>query len=168
MTPIDFPIGPVLSALDLAGLELFAATGAVAAARAKQTLVTFAFFALATGVGGGTVRDLLIGAPVFWIEDTRPLTACLVIALVIWITPERLWRGRALDWLDAVGMAAYAVFGAAKGFKQVGLRGCTVQTETGDQDVGGGQQFHRTQHHVGAGDGDQQLGQGQGRQVCSW
>ncbi len=114
MNPIDFPIGPVLSALDLAGIGLFAATGAVAAARAKQTLVTFAFFALATGVGGGTVRDLLIGAPVFWIADTRPLVACLVIALLIWITPARLWRGKALDWLDAVGMAAYAVFGAAK------------------------------------------------------
>lgn len=114
MNAIDIPIGPVLSALDLAGIGLFAATGAVAAARAKQTLVTFAFFALATGVGGGTVRDLLIGAPVFWIADVRPLIACLVIALLIWITPARLWRGKALDWLDAVGMAAYAVFGAAK------------------------------------------------------
>lgn len=114
MTPIDFPIGPVLSTLDLAGIGLFAATGAVAAARAKQTLITFAFFALATGVGGGTVRDLLIGAPVFWIEDTLPLMACLAIALLIWITPAKFWRGKALDWLDAVGMAAYAVFGAAK------------------------------------------------------
>jgi uncharacterized membrane protein YeiH len=114
MTPIDFPIGPVLSTLDIAGIGLFAATGAVAAARAKQTLVTFAFFALATGVGGGTVRDLLIGAPVFWIEDTRPLTACLVIALLVWITPTKFWRGKTLDWLDAFGMAAYAVFGAAK------------------------------------------------------
>ncbi|MEQ9661771.1 MAG: trimeric intracellular cation channel family protein [Parasphingopyxis sp.] len=113
MTP-ELPIGPVLSALDLAGIGLFAATGAVAAARAKQTLVTFAFFALATGVGGGTVRDLLIGAPVFWIADARPLVACLVIALLVWVTPARIWHGKALDWLDAVGMAAYAVFGAAK------------------------------------------------------
>ncbi|MBC2778788.1 trimeric intracellular cation channel family protein [Parasphingopyxis marina] len=113
MTP-DFPIGPVLSALDVGGIGLFAATGAVAAARAKQTLVTFAFFALATGAGGGTVRDLLIGAPVFWVADSRPLIACLVIALFVWITPAKLWRGKALDWLDAIGMAAYAVFGAAK------------------------------------------------------
>lgn len=114
MTPIDFPIGPVLSTLDLAGIGLFAATGAVAAARARQTLVTFAFFALATGVGGGTVRDLLIGAPVFWIADSRPLIACLVIALLIWITPAKFWRGKALDWLDAIGLASYSVFGAAK------------------------------------------------------
>ncbi len=114
MTPDILPIGPVLSALDLAGIGLFAATGAVAAARRGQTLVTFAFFALATGAGGGTVRDLLIGAPVFWVADSRPLMACLAIALVVWITPAKFWRGKTLDWLDAVGLAAYAVFGAAK------------------------------------------------------
>jgi uncharacterized membrane protein YeiH len=114
MTPIDIPIGPVLSALDIVGIALFAATGAVAAARLGQTLVTFAFFALATGAGGGTVRDLLIGAPVFWIADSRPLIACLVIALLIWMTPRKIWQGKALDWLDAIGLAAYAVFGAAK------------------------------------------------------
>ena len=113
VTP-DFPIGPVLGALDLIGIAVFAATGAVAAARAGQTLVTFAFFALATGAGGGTIRDLLIGAPVFWVADSRPLLACLVIAFAVWIAPARMWRGKALDWLDAVGLAAYAVFGAAK------------------------------------------------------
>ena len=57
--------------LDLAGLAVFAASGALAAARRGQTLVTLAFFALVTGVGGGTVRDLLIGAPVFWVHDAR-------------------------------------------------------------------------------------------------
>ncbi|MCA1749455.1 MAG: trimeric intracellular cation channel family protein [Sphingomonadales bacterium] len=113
MSP-DIPIGPVLGALDLLGIAVFAATGAVAAARAGQTLVTFAFFALATGAGGGTVRDLLIGAPVFWVADSRPLVACLVIALIVWAAPARLWRGKMLDWLDAVGLAAYSVFGAAK------------------------------------------------------
>lgn len=113
MTP-DMLFGPVLPALDLLGIAVFAATGAVVAARARQTLVTFAFFALATGAGGGTVRDLLIGAPVFWVVDSRPLVACLVIALIVWFTPGRVWRGKALDWLDAVGLGAYAVFGAAK------------------------------------------------------
>ncbi|WP_288456334.1 trimeric intracellular cation channel family protein [uncultured Sphingomonas sp.] len=100
--------------LDVAGLALFAASGALAAARRGQTLVTFAFFALITGVGGGTVRDLLIGAPVFWVHDARAASVCLIMALVIWITPARWWRGAALDWFDAVGLAAYAVYGAAK------------------------------------------------------
>lgn len=85
MTP-DLPIGPVLGALDLIGIAVFAATGAVAAARAGQTVVTFVFFALATGMGGGTIRDLLIGAPVFWVVDSRSLLACLVIAFAVWAT----------------------------------------------------------------------------------
>lgn len=99
---------------DLAGLAVFAASGALAAARHRLTFVTFAFFALITGVGGGTVRDLLIGAPVFWIHDSRASATCLSVSVLIWLTPERWWKGQALDWFDAVGLAAYAVFGAAK------------------------------------------------------
>jgi uncharacterized membrane protein YeiH len=93
---------------------VFAATGALAAARRGQTLVTLVFFALITGVGGGTVRDLLIDAPVFWVQDRLAALVCLGVALLIWVTPERWWKGSALAWLDAVGLAAYAVFGAGK------------------------------------------------------
>jgi uncharacterized membrane protein YeiH len=107
-------LAPLLVVLDLFGIAVFAASGALAAARQGQTLVTFAFFALVTGTGGGTVRDLLIGAPVFWVNDWRFPATCLVTALAVWITPSRLWRPRALDWFDAVGLAVYAVFGAWK------------------------------------------------------
>jgi uncharacterized membrane protein YeiH len=100
--------------LDLAGLVVFAASGALAAAKRGQTIVTLTFFALVTGVGGGTVRDLLIGAPVFWIHDSRAAAACLIVAFAVWLTPASWWKGQALDWFDAVGLAAYAVFGAAK------------------------------------------------------
>lgn len=104
-------IGPWL---DLAGLAVFAASGALAAARRGQTIVTSAFFALVTGVGGGTVRDLMIGAPVFWVHDSRAALVCLSVAFLVWSTPARWWREQALDWLDAVGLAAYTVFGAGK------------------------------------------------------
>ena len=107
-------IGPVLETLSIVGIFVFAASGALAAARLGQTLVTFAFFALITGVGGGTVRDLLIGAPVFWVHDPVPAITCMIAALLVWFTPRRLWSDRALDWLDAIGLAAFAVFGAAK------------------------------------------------------
>jgi uncharacterized membrane protein YeiH len=103
-----------ITALDLFGIAVFAASGALAAARLKQTLVTFSFFALVTGVGGGTVRDLLIGAPVFWVQDWRFPATCLATALLVWITPARIWSPRALDWFDAVGLAVYSVFGAWK------------------------------------------------------
>lgn len=107
-------IGPVLEALGILGIFVFAASGALAAARLRATMVTFAFFALVTGVGGGTVRDLLIGAPVFWVHDALPAATCMVAALLVWFTPRRLWSDHALDWLDAVGLVAFAVFGAAK------------------------------------------------------
>ena len=65
------------------------------------------------------MRDLLIGAPVFWVHDPIYAIACVAAALLVWITPRHWWhgkdnKGRALDWLDAVGLAAFAVFGAAK------------------------------------------------------
>ena len=114
MTEAPWQIGPILPWLDLGGVAVFAATGALAAARRGQTLVTLAFFALITGVGGGTVRDLLIDAPVFWVQDRLAALVCLSMALLIWVTPEHWWKGSALAWLDAIGLAAYAVFGAGK------------------------------------------------------
>lgn len=106
--------------LDLFGIAVFAISGALVAARNGQTLITFAFFALVTGVGGGTVRDLLIGAPVFWVQDSRVPVLCLGIALLIWVTPVRWWKAGAVDWFDAIGLAAYSVFGAAKAL-QLGI-----------------------------------------------
>lgn len=109
---IDF--GTILGTLDMFGIAVFAASGALAAAAKRQTFVTFTFFALVTGVGGGTVRDLLIGAPVFWIVNSRVLVVVLAVSALLWVTPQRWWEGRMLDWFDAVGLGAYSVFGAAK------------------------------------------------------
>ena len=118
MTPIVDPAianpETVLGALDFAGVAVFAATGALAAAREKHDLVTFAFFAAITGVGGGTLRDLLIGAPVFWVQDWRYIAVCLGAALAVWLIGAGSWRFRALLWLDAIGLGAYGVLGAAK------------------------------------------------------
>ena len=105
---------PVLDWLDLAGVAIFALTGALVAAKEKQTLVTLVFFALITGVGGGSIRDLLIGAPVFWITDPWVAVTCLGIALFAWFTPTRWWEGKFLSIADGLGLAAYAVLGSAK------------------------------------------------------
>ncbi|GLK46772.1 MULTISPECIES: trimeric intracellular cation channel family protein [Novosphingobium] len=109
------PASPALPpALDLLGIAVFALTGALAAAQLRQTFVTVAFFALITGVGGGSLRDLLIGAPVFWVHDPLVAPVCLGVALLAWFTPVRWWRGRILEWADALGLAVYAVFGTIK------------------------------------------------------
>jgi len=121
LTPIDPALTEplrnpqtVLAAMDFAGVAVFAATGALAAAREKHDVVTFAFFAAITGVGGGTLRDLLLGLPVFWVQDWRYVAVCLLAAVAIWLAGQRDWRFRALLWLDAIGLGAYGVMGAAK------------------------------------------------------
>ena len=114
-TPLPEALGPLLEFLNLAGIAVFALSGALLAAEKKQTLVTFVFFAVVTGVGGGTVRDLLIGAPVFWVHENVTLLICFAAALAAWLAPSGLWKGRALLWCDALGLAAFSAFGAAKG-----------------------------------------------------
>jgi uncharacterized membrane protein YeiH len=107
-------LGLSLTVLDYAAVAVFGATGALAAARRKHDIVTFGFFAAVTGVGGGTLRDLLIGAPVFWVGRPEYLVACLAAAAAVWVFGRRRFRRRILTWLDALGMAAYAVVGALK------------------------------------------------------
>ncbi|HKT14323.1 MAG TPA: trimeric intracellular cation channel family protein [Allosphingosinicella sp.] len=116
MAAVPLPaVFPALEFLDYVGIGVFAISGALLAAQKRQTFVTFVFFAVATGVGGGTVRDMLIGAPVFWIHENWLVAICLTAALLVWLTPLRLWGGRGLVWFDAVGLAVYATYGAAKG-----------------------------------------------------
>ena len=117
MTPLPLPVAldPLLAYLDWAGVAVFALSGALVAAAHRQTLVTFLFFAIITGIGGGTARDLLIGAPVFWIHENATVLICAAAAGLVWLAPARIWQGRALLWLDAAGLAAYAAYGAAKG-----------------------------------------------------
>jgi uncharacterized membrane protein YeiH len=107
-------LADALSTLDYAAVAVFGASGALAAARRKHDIVTFGFFAAVTGVGGGTLRDLLIGAPVFWVGRPAYLVVTLAAALAVWIFGWGRGRERILTWLDALGMAAYAVVGALK------------------------------------------------------
>jgi len=112
--PVSPQIPSALELLDYFGIAVFAVSGALLAAEKKQTLVTFIFFAVVTGVGGGTLRDLLIGAPVFWVHTNATLLICIGAALIVWLTSHQRFAGQALLWFDAAGLAAYATYGAAK------------------------------------------------------
>lgn len=107
-------IEPVLRWLNIAGLSVFAVSGALAAARQRLDIVAACFFAVIAATGGGTMRDILIGAPVFWMRDSAPLIICLVVAVAVWLVPLRWWPIRALDWFDAAGLSAFSVYGASK------------------------------------------------------
>ena len=105
---------PIAGAVDLLGVAFLAASGAIAAAERRGDIVTFLFFGAMTGIGGGTLRDVLIGQPVFWIHAPAYLTACVAAACLVWLCPPILVPKDALLWADAVGLAAYAVVGAEK------------------------------------------------------
>lgn len=107
--------------LDYIGVALFAATGALAASRKQLDILGFAFLGILTGVGGGTVRDLILDVPVFWVHQQTYLLVSGVTALVVFFSAHLIeYRYRLLLWLDAVGIAVYAVVGAHKGLVVTG------------------------------------------------
>jgi uncharacterized membrane protein YeiH len=107
----------LLSYLDYAGIALFAATGALAASRKQLDMIGFLFFAVVTGLGGGTVRDIVLGrVPVFWVLNPDYILICCAIGVLVFFTAHLVEsRYRLLIWLDAIGLSAYCVMGAAKG-----------------------------------------------------
>jgi uncharacterized membrane protein YeiH len=107
----------ILQLLDFAGVAVFAATGALAASRRQMDLIGFIFLAIVTGVGGGTLRDLILGeTPVFWVGQPGYLIVAAATAVIVYFTAHLVWsRYVWLLWLDAVGLSAYCVIGAAKG-----------------------------------------------------
>lgn len=107
--------------LDYAGVAVFAATGALSASRKELDFIGFLFLAGVTGVGGGTVRDLILGVPVFWVANHDYLAVCAAMAVIVYVTAHLIeLRYRLLLWLDAVGLAAYCVYGAWKGLVVTG------------------------------------------------
>src|ERR1700754_4018836 len=98
-----FPIP--LQTLDYLGVAVFAVTGALAAARSRHDVITLMAFAILTGIGGGTLRDLLIAAPVFWVHAPGYIYVCLAATAIVWLVGERPWRSSALVWLDGIGLA---------------------------------------------------------------
>ncbi len=115
--------------LDYAGVAVFAATGALAASRKELDIIGFLFLATITGIGGGTFRDLILGVPVFWVANPDYLLICSVVAIVVYYTAYRLEsRYRVLLWLDAIGLAAFAVMGAAKGLVVTGSASVAIVT----------------------------------------
>lgn len=102
----------MISILDLAGVAVFAASGSLVASRKEMDLIGFGLMAALTGMGGGTIRDLILGREVFWLQSQSHVFVCLVVAvLVFFIAPMLQRRFTALLWADAVGLSVFAVMG---------------------------------------------------------
>lgn len=112
MTPVQ--------ALDLASVFVFALTGALTASRAQLDIVGFVFIACLTAVGGGTIRDLLLGrVPVFWIERPDYVLLATVAAVLVFFTAHLIEsRIAAIRWLDACALAVAVAAGAGVAIDQ--------------------------------------------------
>lgn len=130
MTPLDL--------LDHVGVALFAATGVLTASRKQLDLVGFLFLGTVTGVGGGTVRDLVLDVPVFWVQEPVFVLTCATMAVTVFLSAHLIEsRYSLLLWLDAAALAAYAVFGAHKGLEVSGSPTVALVTGMATGTLGG-------------------------------
>lgn len=104
----------VFYVLDLIGVAVFAASGALAAIHANLDLLGIVVIAALTAIGGGTIRDLLLNRhPIFWIADPKALFVIVFAALLTVFYIHALpVPGDALLFADALGLALFAMSGA--------------------------------------------------------
>ena len=100
--------------LELAGVAVFAATGVLASRDRDLDLLGVIVVATITAIGGGTLRDVLLGRhPIFWIADTTYLLviigAAVLTIVYLRVRPE---PGATLLVADALGLGLFAISGA--------------------------------------------------------
>jgi uncharacterized membrane protein YeiH len=100
---------------DVGAAVVFAVSGSLVASRKGMDVMGFMWFAVITGVGGGTVRDLILGVPVFWVQHPAHVSACLVTAVVMhFVAPRVESRYKTHLWFDAFGLALVTIAGTVK------------------------------------------------------
>ncbi|SFL18393.1 trimeric intracellular cation channel family protein [Shimia haliotis] len=107
----------VMFGLTVVATAVMAASAAIQGARLNLDLFGATVIAVTTAVGGGTVRDMLLGRmPVFWITDLTYLYTAVPVAIVMFFVATKLPAGngkrlRLLMQLDAVGLALFTLVG---------------------------------------------------------
>jgi uncharacterized membrane protein YeiH len=106
----------IVAVLDWLGVVVFAVSGALVASRSQMDAVGFVLLGTVTGIGGGTIRDVLLGTyPLVWVADPRYLLLCVAASLLVFFTAHLVQsRLRLILWMDAVGLALYAAVGAER------------------------------------------------------
>lgn len=101
--------------LDLLGTFAFAVTGAYKAKSRSNSLIGAVFFAIITAVGGGTVRDLIIGrTPLFYLKDLNYLIIASAAGLITYFSPTFFKRRFSFFRLvDSIGLAVFCVIGVS-------------------------------------------------------
>lgn len=115
------PLDTILILLTVVATAVMAASGALQGVRQGFDPFGTAVLAVTTAVGGGTVRDFLIGAtPVFWMEDMTYLLTAIPVSLVAHFIGKRLKEGTGrrdalLQYFDAIGLALFTIVGVQAG-----------------------------------------------------
>jgi uncharacterized membrane protein YeiH len=101
--------------LDLLGTLAFAITGAFKAKQAKLTVFGAIFLGLATAVGGGTTRDLIINrTPLFYLIDSNYLIVSIIGAILTFYLPTFFKKKYSFfRFIDSIGVAAFAIIGTS-------------------------------------------------------
>ncbi len=115
-------LSSIIIVCDFTGILAFAATGALVAGQKRMDAFGGLVLAVVTGVGGGTLRDMILDVPVFWLRESDALLACMAGFGICWAVlllrrkphlPRHITK--IIQWLDALGLALFTVIGARKG-----------------------------------------------------
>ncbi len=105
------PLSENITVLVYFGDVVFAVSGALTAARYRMDVIGFILIGTITGIGGGTVRDLIIGRTVWWTQNPFELLLCVSVSLLTYFFYQRVARHASMVWADALGLSAAAVAG---------------------------------------------------------
>lgn len=106
----------IIYILDLAGTFTFAISGSLSAAHKRFDIFGALVIAFVTAVGGGTVRDLLLGnTPVFWLNDLSYISVIVSAAVFsILFVKKDITQKKMFLILDSVGLGVFTVIGIQK------------------------------------------------------
>ncbi|NDV25655.1 trimeric intracellular cation channel family protein [Desulfovibrio sp. JC010] len=100
---------------------VFAVSGALAAGRRRMDIVGYVLIGTITGLGGGSLRDVLLDRPVWWTREPVELYLCIMATLLTYFCRLEIKdRYKATSWFDALGLSAFAVTGSTVAL-QVGV-----------------------------------------------